>query len=223
MFCLFVNVILLISFGENETWTLKGLSEANCCHSVSVLIFWALFQQIIIWKIMTLVLFFPAVLTSGNSCHCYTCKLYAWQNLWWGLKMHFCFVDFFSCMANLCSVLKQEQYSMVWLTITTPRRHQRDSIALTVITLDFPFLLVEWIICEKKFFFLINLFYLLKKNKKPSRTNVGDWSPRSIVRYKLTRLEISAIFVDVVPHQKFTFSHQVPLCPVPNLETAGVD
>lgn len=102
-------------FWRNETQTLKGWSEAKCCHSVSALIFWALFQQIIISEIMTSVLFFPAVLTSGNSCHCYTCKLYAWQNLWWSLKIQFLFVGFFPCTAKLCSDLKQEQYEgSVW-------------------------------------------------------------------------------------------------------------
>lgn len=104
------------------------------------------------------------------------------------------FVGFFSCMAKLCSDLKQEQYSMVWSTITTPRRHQRDSIELTGITLDFPFLLVEWIICE--ILIWTNLFYMLKKKKKPWRTNAGDWSPQSVVRYKLTRLETCMIFVE---------------------------
>lgn len=45
--------------------------------------------------------------------------------------MHFLFVGFFFCMVKLCSDLKQEQYNIFWLTITVPRRHQRNSIAGT--------------------------------------------------------------------------------------------
>lgn len=60
---------------------------------------------------------------------------------------------------------------------------------------------------------LNNLSYMWKT---PSRTNVGDWSPQSVILWdvRLTRLETSALFLwMMIPHQEFTFSHLGPFVP----------
>lgn len=70
--------MVLISSAEMKHKHKRGY-QALTTVTQPVLIIWSLFQQIIICKVMTLLPLFSAVLTSGDSCHCHTCKLHPWQ------------------------------------------------------------------------------------------------------------------------------------------------
>lgn len=157
----FKYVMLLISFSETKH-TLTGLSGAKCCHSASVLILWALFQPIIIWKIMTRVLLLPAVLTRRSSCYCYTCKLHAWQSLWSTGQDAFLYVDSYFCLAKLCSDLKWEQHSVIWLT-----RTPRSTWGSQVRCFRLP--------CLSESFTMHDL-HILNSITNPSRTNSDAWA-----------------------------------------------